>query len=103
MGMAIASDINTSTTKYSDNNFQIEKTDAPNTLRTPISLVLFSATKDASPNIPRQLIKIANVAKKAASELIRSSLANFFPYCSSTNCQAKGLSGLYFLNTSFNR
>src|ERR1700704_2877316 len=99
-GIAIKNEINTSATKSLLNSPQRFKTDAPNTLRTPISLVRCSAMKDASPNKPRQLMNIANTAKKVARLLTRSSLLNFFAYSSSSNLYWKGEPGLYFLNTA---
>jgi hypothetical protein len=41
--------------------------------------------KDAMPNKPRQLIKMARMAKKLASLPIRSSSPNFLAYSSSIN------------------
>ena len=55
----------TSTTKSFDNNLHKLNTDAPNTFRTPISLMRCSAIKEAIPNSPRQLINIASIAKTA--------------------------------------
>ena len=52
-GMAIKNEMNTSVTKSFDNNFQRLNTDAPNTLRTPISLVRCSAINDAIPKRPK--------------------------------------------------
>ena len=64
--MEMQSEINTSRTNCVDNIFQRENRVAPNTLRTPISLVLCSAIKEARPNIvPRQEINMAMPAKTA--------------------------------------
>ena len=72
---------------------------APNTLRTPISFVRCSATKDARPNKPRHEMKTANTAKKVERLPIRSSSENFLAYSSSVNLYSKGLSGFYLLKT----
>ena len=70
-------EINTSNTNSFDSNRHKLNTDAPSTLRTLISLIRCSATKIESPNNPRQLIKIARIAKKEASLPTLSSAANF--------------------------
>src|SRR4029078_684475 len=72
---------------------------APNTLRTPISFVRCSATKDDRPNNPRHEISIASMAKRVDKFPIRSSSENLCAYSSSVNLYSKGLEGLYFLNT----
>src|SRR5262245_55667385 len=75
-------------------------TEAPNTLRMPISFVRCSATNDARPNKPRQEMKMARIAKYIANLPMRSSFPNFLSYSSSTNEDVNGEAGLYFLNTS---
>src|SRR6516164_7416808 len=84
-GTEIRKDMITRLTNSLDNNRQRLKTEAPNTLRIPISLIRFSAVKEAMPNNPRQLIKMAKHAKAEASLPIRSSLVNFLAYSSSAN------------------
>ena len=81
--MAMKQDSITNPTKSLDNICHKLKTEAPTTLRIPISLVLCSATKDASPNKPRHEIKMARMAKKVARLPIRSSSENFRAYSSS--------------------
>ena len=61
--MAIKHEMITSFRKSLDSIFHTLKTEAPRTLRTPISLVLCSATKEVSPNKPKQLMKIARAVK----------------------------------------
>ena len=46
-----------------DNKTTIELTDAPNTFRIPTSLVFCSAVYEASPNNPRQEMKMAIAPK----------------------------------------
>ena len=58
-GDAIKMATATSLIKSFDNSVIMLVTLAPNTLRTPISLVLCSALKVASPNNPRHEMKIA--------------------------------------------
>ena len=77
MGEAISNDMVTSFTKSFDNNCHKLNTVAPNTLRTPISLMRCSAINDAMPNKPRQLINMAKPAKQVASLPIRSSFSSF--------------------------
>ena len=77
IGTAIKQEITTSFKKSLDNIFHTLKIDAPNTLRTPISFFLCSATNDVNPNSPKQLIKIANAVNTPESVPIRSSDANF--------------------------
>ena len=55
--------INTSTIKSLDNMPTMPGTEAPNTLRIPISLVRCSAVKVTSPNKPRQEMNMAKKAK----------------------------------------
>src|SRR5580700_9606994 len=50
--------------KSLDNSRTIRRTDAPIIFRMPISFVRCSALKAASPNNPRQEIKIANTVKE---------------------------------------
>jgi hypothetical protein len=54
-------------------------TDAPSTLRIPISLIRFSTVKETNPASPRQQIKMASAAKILVILLMSSSVANFFP------------------------
>ena len=84
-GVTMAIEMITSATKSFDNIFHSEKIEAPNTFRTPISFVRCSATKDASPNRPRQLIKMARMAKKAESLPVRVSAANLVANSVSAN------------------
>src|SRR4029079_7972970 len=97
--MAIAHDNKTINTNSVDNNFQTFNTEAHNALRIQISFVLCSATKEAMPNRPIQLMKIASTAKKLDSLPMRCSFSNFRAYCSSINWYSNGCDGLYFLNT----
>jgi hypothetical protein len=53
-------------------------TEAPITLRMPISFVRCSAIKAANPNKPRQVITIANDANMPANRLIKLMSENFF-------------------------
>lgn len=76
--MAIKQENKTSTTKSCDNILQTAATDAPNTLRIPISFVRCSAVKEARPKIPKQLISTASAAKKLDNLPTRSSFPNFF-------------------------
>src|SRR5688500_16175087 len=92
-------EIVTSNTNSLESNFHKVNTDAPNTFLTPISLVLCSATNEASPYNPRHEMKIASTAKMVVRLPILSSSENFFPYSWSTNLYSKGLAGLYFLKT----
>src|SRR5678815_4439985 len=71
--------------KFADNNFIMLADEAPNTLRTPISLVRCSAVNVANPNNPRQEIKMARNAKMFASLLTTASLAYNFAYSRSEN------------------
>src|SRR5688572_22368623 len=82
-----------------DNKPHKLNSDAPNTFLTPISFVRCSAINDAIPNNPRQLMKMASIAKKPASLPMRSSLPNFFAYSSSVNWYSNGCAGLNFLKT----
>src|SRR3954467_2222538 len=98
--MAIKQAIITSNTKSTDTMLHKLYTDAPSTLRTPISFVLCSAIKDASPNNPRQEMNMARKAKMDDSLPICSSAANFKAYSSSANLYSKGAEGIIFLNTA---
>ena len=80
MGTAMKQEMTTNFKKSLESIFQTLKTDAPSTLRTPISLVLCSATKEVSPNRPKQLIRIARPVNIPDNVPIRSSEANFSPY-----------------------
>ena len=62
-GIAITNAINNNSANSLYNIFKIPITDAPNTLRIPISFFRCKAVKDASPNNPRQATKIANIVK----------------------------------------
>ncbi len=90
----------TNKTKSCDSIRHKFDTEAPSTLRMPISLVRCSATNDANPNKPRQEINTARMAKKVASSPIRFSLPNLRAYSSSTNAASKGVAGLILLKTS---
>jgi hypothetical protein len=65
-----------------EKSFEIRRTrlgtDAPSTFLIPISFVLCSAVNAASPNKPRPVIMIVNVANKLASLLVRLIVVNFF-------------------------
>src|SRR3954470_24644663 len=78
VGTEIRHEMMTSTTKSFDSILHRLLTDAPITLRTPISFVRCSVTKEARPNSPRQLMRIASVANTDASFPTRSSALNFF-------------------------
>src|SRR5689334_4912835 len=91
-------DIITSFKKSFDNNEAIFITEAPNTFRTPISLVRFSAIYAASANKPRQEIKMVSAANNAASFPVRCVSLNFLAYDSSANTYSNGYCGLYALN-----
>src|SRR5258708_25623445 len=97
--MAMAHDSKTINTNSFDNNCHKLNTDAPNTLRTPISFTLCSATKEAKPKRPRQEMIIANPAKTVASLPICSSDANFEAYSLSANLYSNGADGIIFLKT----
>ena len=89
----------TSNTNSLDSIFQRPKTVAPKTLRTPISFVFCSATKEASANKPRHEMNIARPAKMLASFPICSSARNFSAKSVSTKVYSNGLEGLCFLKT----
>jgi len=74
--MAITQAASTRITKSFDSICHRLATEAPSTLRMPISLVRCSATNEASPNSPRQLMKIAKTVKNEASFPMRSSASN---------------------------
>jgi len=76
--MAITQEMITRSTNSVDSSFQSAKTEAPMTLRTPISLVRCSATKLARPNKPRQEMIMARPAKIAARFPMRRSSENFW-------------------------
>ena len=76
-GDAITSEMTTSFRKSFESNVVIVSTDAPSTFRTPTSLMRFSAMYVASPNRPRQEMKIVNPANKAAKVPMRCSSRNF--------------------------
>lgn len=99
IGVEIIQDIITRTTKSVDSILHRFATEAPRTLRTPISLVRCSAVKEARPKIPKQLIMIARIEKKDVSLPMRSSLKNLVAYCSSTKLYSNGEPLSYFLNT----
>jgi hypothetical protein len=71
-------------------------TDAPITLRTPISRKRFSIVKDASPARPIQQMNMASPAKMLVMRLISSSVTNFLPNSWSTNWYSNRFCGLYF-------
>src|SRR5829696_7414402 len=93
-------EIITSFIKSVDNICHRLKMLAPNTFLTPISFVRCSATKDASPNNPKQEIKTARMAKKVERFPMRFSSENFSAYTSSVNLNSNGLPGSNFLNTA---
>ncbi len=78
-------------TKSLESNCHKSKTDAPNTFRTPISLVRCSATKEARPNKPKQEMKMASTANTVERLAMRSSSPNFLAYSSSVNWYSKEL------------
>src|SRR5690242_14232303 len=96
-GMAMQKEMATSLRKSLDSRPHRVKTPAPNILRTPISLVRCSATKEARPKSPIQEIKIAREVKTDARLPMRCSVWNFRAYSSSVKLYRKGLPGLYFL------
>ena len=67
-----------------DNKVQILMTEAPNTLRIPISFTRWLTTNSDNPNKPRQLIRTANMQKMEAKFPTCSSDLNFIEYSSST-------------------
>ena len=75
--MEISEEKMTSTTKSLESIRHKLSTDAPNTLRIPISFVRCSAKQEANQNKPKQLMNMARVAKKPANVPMRSSEANF--------------------------
>src|SRR5687768_18325235 len=97
--MAKTAEIITSKIKSLDNIFHKLKIDAPSTFRMPISFVRCSATKEAKPNNPRQLINMASAAKIADNVPTRSSDANLAACSRSANLKSKGTSGKYLLKT----
>ena len=62
VGIAIINEIQTSFKKSFDKIATTPFTDAPSTLRIPISFVLFSADKTDNPNKPIQEIKMVSMA-----------------------------------------
>ena len=84
-GIAIRRAITTGLKKLVPRIRRIFGTEAPSTLRIPISLVRCSAVNVANPNKPKQEIKIAIMAKQLASLLISCSLLYNIAYCSSAN------------------
>ena len=70
IGAAIRNAINTRRRKSFEIKKVIPVTDAPSTLRTPISLILVSAIYVARPNKPRQEINIVSPEKNAASTAV---------------------------------
>jgi hypothetical protein len=96
--VAIKKEMKTSNTKSLDNNCHKLITEAPTTLRTPISLARCAAVNAAKPKMPRQEIKMAKMANTKASLPIRSSPPNFLAYSSSTNLYSNGEVASYFLN-----
>ena len=75
---AIKKAINTSFTNSLEMSANTCCTEAPNTLRIPISLNLFSMVNDARPAKPIQQIRMARPEKIFASFLTSSSAINFF-------------------------
>jgi len=66
-----------STINSFESNNQTSDTDAPSTLRMPISFVRCYAMYAARPNNPRQEIKMASAAKNAANLPMSISNLNF--------------------------
>src|SRR6185312_5257623 len=97
---AIKQEINTSNANSLESICHRWYTEAPNTLRTPISFLRCSATNDARPNNPRHEIKVAKIVKNVASLPSRCWSSNFLAYISSLNLKSNGAPGLYFLNTA---
>jgi len=75
MGDAIRIDKRINLIKSFESKDVIPKTDAPSTLRMPISLVRCSAVNVASPKRPRHAIKIAMMAEYFMSCDVRSSFS----------------------------
>src|SRR5690349_12031696 len=100
IGAAIMNEIITRITKSLDNNRHTLNTLAPNTFLTPISLVRCSATKDASPKIPRQEMKIARKAKKVESLPISDSDSNVCATNSSAKWYSNGTDGFNLVKTA---
>src|SRR5882672_11231934 len=75
-GTAMTHEITTSEAKSPDNILHNLPTEAPNTFRMLISFALCSATKEASPKIPRQLMKTASPANINANFPVSSSSLN---------------------------
>src|ERR1700730_8761205 len=94
MGKAIPMDINTSFRKSADSIAVILFTEAPMTLRIPISFCLRCAVNAARPKSPRQEIRIANPAKYLDKMATRTSVAYCFWYASSKKLNEKGKPGL---------
>ena len=83
MGVAIRQEISTKTTKSLDKDCQSLATDAPNTLRMPISLVRCSAMNDARPNKPKHEIKMARMETIKESLPMKAVYLNFLAYSAS--------------------
>ena len=66
-GAAITNAIKTSLADSMERSFTIWNSDAPITLRTPISLVLRSAVNEAIPNSPKHATRIASPEKAVAT------------------------------------
>src|SRR3954464_14628617 len=94
-GDAINKAITTNFKKSFDSSVVMLVTEAPSTLRTPISLMRFSAMYVAKPNKPKHEIKMVRPANNAAKVAVRFSSLNFFAYSSSTNVYSNGYAGLY--------
>src|SRR6185437_16642097 len=77
VGTAKHSEMRIRLTKSFDSICHTLSTDAPSTLRTPISLVLCAATKEARPNNPRQEIRMVSPAKRPDSVAVRLVSSNF--------------------------
>ena len=83
IGIEIILEAKTNTRNSLDINRQILVIEAPRTFLTPISLIRFSAVKEASPKSPKQLIKIARTVKIPERLPILSIAVNFLA-CSSS-------------------
>ncbi len=76
----------TNCTKSFESRVTMPATEAPSTLRMPISLVFCWAVNAARPNKPKHAIEMAIAANRAVNVAIRCSSANFRAYAS---CQRR--------------
>ncbi len=84
-GQAIKLAINTQPVDSRESSFMMLKTDAPQTLRIPISLVRRLTETDVSPKTPRQAIKTAMTEEYPTIRFHLFSLT----YCASTSSSRK--------------